>query len=62
MSAEQRFKEQFVVTFLASWCAHHYDDYCQRELHDELEHPPIEDAVELANAAWTHGKDLGVLR
>lgn len=58
---EINFKQQFVASFLAAWCANHYDDYCMRNLHKELESPPVEDADFLAGTAWeTYKKVNGV--
>lgn len=49
---EQAFTDQFVVTFLATWCATNHADYCARSLWRELAHPPVEDAQDLAAKAW----------
>ena len=49
---ESDFKSNFISTFLATYCAVNYADFCARGLHKELEHPPVEDAVFLANTAW----------
>jgi len=53
---EKTFKAQFIATFLASWCAAHYDEYCMRDMHGQLEKPPVEDAAFLAGTAWTEVK------
>ena len=52
MTDKQRFKEQFIVTFLATWCATNHADACMRDEHERLEHPPVEDAIELADTVW----------
>jgi hypothetical protein len=44
--------ETFVVNFISVWTARHFDDYCSRGLHKELENPPFEDAVFLATRTW----------
>lgn len=49
---EKTFKTQFIATFLASWCAKHYEDACMRGEHDRLMHPPVNDAEHLADCAW----------
>ena len=49
---EQRFKEQFVATFLATYVAQNYTDNCMRGNHKASENPPVEDAAYLANKAW----------
>jgi len=46
------FIQQFVASFLATWCANNYDDCCARGEHDRLNHPPVEDAVGMAETAW----------
>lgn len=56
--SKKAFKENFISTFLASWCASHWDDYCSRGLRKELENPPIEDAIFLANKAWTKYREV----
>jgi hypothetical protein len=53
------FKNKFVIAFLASWCANHYEDFCARGLHDELANPPIEDAKDMAQSAWEKLKKDG---
>jgi len=49
---EQKWKDDFVNTFIATWCATNHTDYCMRGLQKELENPPIEDAIHLAHEAW----------
>lgn len=46
------FIAHYVAAWLASYTATHHVDYCQRGLHAELERPPVEDAVYLAETAW----------
>lgn len=50
--SRNEFIDAYVVQFLAAWTAQHYEDYCSRGLHNELESPPIEDAIFLAEKAW----------
>lgn len=50
---QDKFCEQFVAVFCASWCAKHYEDVCINNEQERLEKPPIEDAVYLADCAWT---------
>lgn len=52
------FIRQFVTSFLATWCANNYTDYCMRSMQEELANPPIEDAIHLAEEAWEVSKDL----
>lgn len=49
---EKEFKDAYIVTFLASWTAAHYTDYCLLGWQDRLNRPPVEDAIDLANSAW----------
>lgn len=51
---EQRFKEQFIASFLASWCAVNYTEYCVQGAQKLLGKPPVEDAIHLADEAWKH--------
>jgi hypothetical protein len=56
------FKEVFAATFLASYTAKRYDDYCSRGLQEELSKFPVEDAEFLARGAeeqWSEYNDLG---
>lgn len=50
-------KEQFIAhyaaTFMASWSAYKYDDVCLMDQQHVLDHQPIEDALFLAEIAWT---------
>lgn len=46
---KKEFKQNFITTFLATWVANNYDDYCSRDKHELLENPPIEDAEYLAD-------------
>ena len=57
MMSETEFKSKFIATFLASWVADHYDVACATGRHDQLYHFPIEDAADLANAAWEKFRD-----
>ena len=50
----REFQRQFVVQFLASWCAANFADFCSRGYHDALSKPPVEDAELLAQDAWKH--------
>lgn len=49
---EKNFKEQFKVTFLATWAATNYNDYCMNGIQEQLSNPPVEDAIFLADEAW----------
>jgi hypothetical protein len=49
---EEEFKEQFKVTFLATWAATNYNEYCMNSMQEALSNPPIEDAIFLADEAW----------
>lgn len=49
---EAEFKRQYVATFLATWTAMRYEEYCTNGRHDELADPPAEEAVYLAGQAW----------
>ena len=49
---ERTFKENFITTFVATWCANEYSDACMRAEHNKLSNPPIEDAEFLANEVW----------
>lgn len=48
----ETFIAQFVATFCACRAAKHYEDYCARDMHEELANAPLEDALFLAEAAW----------
>jgi hypothetical protein len=54
---EQRFKETYIATFLASWSANNYDFACTNDRHDMFEAQPIDDAKMLADLAWQRVKD-----
>ena len=49
-------KEEFIIkwvlTFLATWTANHYDEACLEGKHEMLNDPPIEDAEFLAEKQW----------
>ncbi len=49
---KEEFMKMFVVQFLASWAAKNYDEYCSLGIQEQLEKPPVEDAVFLAEKAW----------
>jgi len=49
---EQKFKQDFIACFLASWCANKYEDCCMRGEQSVLGNPPVEDAEDMADAAW----------
>ena len=55
---KQEFIEQYKVTFLATWAAKNYEDYCMRGIQEQLETPPVEDAQFLAEAAWEEMKSI----
>ena len=46
---EITFRTNFIATFIATWVANHYDEYCSQGKHRLLENPPIEDAEYLAD-------------
>lgn len=48
------FIREYATHFVAAWTARHYEDYCARDLHDELGKPPWEDALFCAEEAWEH--------
>ena len=51
--AEKRlFIDRFVACFLANWCVQQYEECCNGGDHDRIEHPPVEDAVHIAECAW----------
>lgn len=51
---DQKFKMNFVSTFLATWCANEYTNVCMRGEQVRLNTPPVEDAEFLAEQAWAH--------
>jgi len=55
---EKKFKEQFKVTFLATWAATNFNDYCMNGMQESLENPPVEDAIYLADKAWEKLNDV----
>lgn len=55
---EKAFKEQFVVTFLATYAATIYDSAVYLGQHDRLRKLPVEDAEGLAEDAWNHRKKI----
>jgi len=58
---EQEFKQNFLASFMATWCANHYTEYCMAGKHKELANPAMEDAVELANDVWNNMKKEGIV-
>jgi len=52
MDEKKKFIRDFVVQFCATWCANNYDRCCDRDQHEALENPPVEDAEELAEKLW----------
>jgi len=54
---EKEFKEQFVTVFLATYAANNYAECCMLGDHTRIEHPPVEDAMHLANCAWNETKN-----
>jgi hypothetical protein len=58
MIKEDKFKENFISTFLATWTANNYDNYCIQGKQEDLEHPPVEDAIFLAESAWKKYKEI----
>lgn len=49
---ESQFKELFIATFIANWCASNYENHCMLDKQRELENPPVDDAKYLAGIAW----------
>jgi hypothetical protein len=49
---EEQFKQNFISTFLASWCADHYDEFNKYGRYCDLKRPPVDDAIDLAKHAW----------
>lgn len=54
----RQFVRDFITTFLASWCAENYSDYCTGGRQKELSNPPVEDAEHLANEAFNKIRDV----
>lgn len=52
------FMANYVANLCAVWQANNYADYCARDLHDELENPPIEDFCVLAESMWDNFQKL----
>lgn len=50
---EDEFIDNFMTTFLASWTANNFDLICARGEWERLENPPVEDAIYLAECAWS---------
>jgi hypothetical protein len=46
------FIDRFVATFLASYAAQNYVDWCSLNQHDRFRNQPVEDAVDIAEMAW----------
>ncbi len=55
---EDKFKANFIATFLATWVANNYDDACFNGEHERLNHPPVEDAEMLATKAYEEWQNL----
>jgi hypothetical protein len=53
---KKAFRENFISTFCATWCANNYLQYCMEGKQKELGKPPVEDAAFLADEAWEHYK------
>lgn len=49
---ESQFKDNYIATFLATWTATNYEEFCMQGWHERLEKPPVEDAMYLADKAW----------
>lgn len=56
---EKKFKDRYVLTFLASYMASRYDFDCQHghEL-EPYDNQPVEDAIFLADKAWEQYQEL----
>lgn len=59
---EEKFKKDFVIQFMASWAASNYDDYCSKGLWSQLSKPQIEDAIFLADRAWSYMVAMGYVQ
>lgn len=55
--SEEEFKNMFIATFLASWCAKNYEQFCMESRQESLSNPPAEDAIFLADEAWIKLED-----
>lgn len=55
---QEQFIDNFVVTFLATWCANEYNDSCMNGQQERLNRPPVEDARFLAQKAWEHYQEI----
>ena len=61
-SDKDRFIKQYIVSFMASYTADKYEDYCISGRHNELDKSPVEDAHHLAEEAWDHMVEVIGLR
>jgi len=55
---KEQFIDQFVTTFLATWCAENYTHFCMTDQHESLYNPPIEDAYDMAEGVWENLQKL----
>ena len=55
---KKEFIEQFTTTWLATWSATNWADYCIKDMHEKLMKPPVEEAFFLANEAWNHIENI----
>lgn len=49
---KQDFVEAYVLNFCVAWQVKNYDEFCQRDMHDRLDNPPIEDAIYMGENLW----------
>ena len=49
---KEQFRDQYIVSFMATYTANKYDDYCAKGWQWRLSNQPIEDAIDLADKAW----------
>lgn len=57
---KERFIENFITTFCATYMAQHYDEFCTRGWTDRNRKPPVEDAESLAKDAWQELVEQGI--
>ena len=59
---EEKFKKDFAIQFMAGWAASNYNEYCSEGIWVELGKPPVEDAIFLADRAWSHMVTIGYIQ
>lgn len=55
-----RFIEQFIAVFCATYMAQRYQEFCFTGWTDEKCKPPVEDAKHLAECAWEEMVEQGI--